>query len=457
MRIAHVQPYDHSVSGGVRAHIVNLARHHREMGHDVTVITSASRPEAVTDDVVLVSQGGVVPLPGAQSIAHVPLSPLAWWRVRGLVRSGRFDVVHVHEPLLPMVSMAATCHADAVTVGTIHGYRPRFILYRLFRFVLEPMIRRLSARVAVSVDAREWVTRYFPGHYHVIPDGVDVARFSDPAVAPVERLDDGRPNVLFVGRLDRRKGFPVLVEAWEAVQRAVPGARLVVVGHFGEDERRHWAAEVSARGLRDVELVGFVDDDELPRYYRTARVFCAPSTGFEALGIVLLEAMAAGAAVVTTDIEGYRTVVRHGVEGIVVPPRDPAALAEGIVALLRDPDHHHRLVEGGRRRVEDYAWPRLARRLVALYESLGAGDGGATRAGRAEAVARVAEAVGLVRVPAPEVHPGVSFAEMGLDSLDLAELVTALEERTGVVVDDDDLAHLRTVGDLADLLVVRSS
>jgi phosphatidyl-myo-inositol alpha-mannosyltransferase len=389
MKIAHIQPYDHAVCGGVREHVVNLARQHRAMGHDVTVIAATSRDAGTGrrdnpdgqygwggpdhSDVTLVGHGGIAAVASARSIARIPLLPVVWWRVRRLVRDGGFDVVHIHEPLVPLVALAATWHARTVTVGTIHGYRPSYLPYRLLRLPLDRMMHRLSARVAVSVDAREWVNRYFPGDYHVIPDGVDVTRFSDRAVLPVERYDDGRPNVLFVGRLEPRKGFPVLLDAWHLVQRAVPKARLLVAGRFDEAERQQWAREVARRQLDDVELVGCVSERDLPRYYRTAQVFCAPSTGYEALGIVLLEAMAAGAAVVTTDIEGYRTVVRDDVEAVVVPPADHVALADGLISVLEDAGKRERLVAAARTRVEEYAWPRLAWRLVRLYESLGAG------------------------------------------------------------------------------------
>ncbi|WP_158289780.1 glycosyltransferase family 4 protein [Micromonospora sp. S4605] len=373
MKIAHVQPYDHAIPGGVREHVVNLARHQRALGHHVTVVTTASTEDGLGPGVAVVSRS-VVAVPIARSIARVSLSPLAWWRVRRLLLAGDHDVVHIHEPLAPMVALAATCHTRTVTVGTVHGYRPEFLPYRLLRRPLDRAMRRLHARIAVSVDARRWVSQYFPADYQVIPGGVDVARFSDSALAPVARWADGRPTVLYVGRLDQRKGFPVLLDAWPQVRRALPGARLLVTGQFDARERDRWARQVRRRGLADVELIGYVPDAELPRYYRTADVFCAPSTGYEALGIVLLEAMAAGLAVVTTDIEGYRTIVRDGAEALVAPPGDVTALADRLIAALVDTDLRARLVANGRQRVQEYDWPRLAERLLQLYASLGAGS-----------------------------------------------------------------------------------
>jgi phosphatidylinositol alpha-mannosyltransferase len=365
-----VSPYDHAVSGGVREHVIHLAAQHRALGHDVTIVAPASDPEALRHPDVRIS-GTVAPVPGAGSIARISLSPAVVPRLRRLLREGRFDVVHIHEPLTPLVGLAALVGAppEAVRVGTIHGYRPRLRILRVLNRPLSALMGRLDARVAVSVDAGDWAGRYFPGRYHIISDGVDVERFADPTVKPIDRFDDGRPNVLFVGRLEPRKGFRHLLDAFPAVQRAVPGTRLLVVGHYGDAQRRRWQAEAASRGVTDVELVGFVPDQDMPRWYRTAEVFCAPSTGYEALGIVLLEAMASGTALVTTDIEGYRTVVTPGRDALVVPPGDPRALADALVRVLSDPELSRRLVERAQQRVRDYDWPVLAARLIEVYQA----------------------------------------------------------------------------------------
>jgi phosphatidyl-myo-inositol alpha-mannosyltransferase len=372
MKIAHVSPYDHQVAGGVREHVVNLARQQRLLGHQVKIIAPASSADGLAPDVICASTA-VVAVPGSGSIARIAVSPAVLPRMARILRQEQFDVVHVHEPLLPMVSLAALFHSRAVTIGTIHGYRPAFFLYRYLRPVLERLMGRLSARTAVSVDARDWVSRYFPGEYHIISDGVDVARFADPDIRPVEQFDDGRLNVLFVGRLEPRKGFPYLLDAFGRVRDAVGDARLIVGGHYGDEARRYWTRVAAERGVTDVVFVGYVSDQDLPRFYRTADVFCAPSTGFEALGIVLLEAMAAGTPIVTTDIEGYRTVVHDGCEALVVRPADAAALARALVTLLRDHERRQRMAERGRLRAEAYAWPGIADRVMHLYRDAGAG------------------------------------------------------------------------------------
>jgi len=171
-----------------------------------------------------------------------------------------------------------------------------------------------------------------------------------------------------VGRLEKRKGFGYLLRAFPAIKQAVPEARLIVVGHYDADQARPYVEYAQRQGLRDVEFVGPVSNEDLPRYHKSAQLFCAPSTGFEALGIVLLEALAAGVPIVTTNIEGYRTVVTDGQDALVVPPRNSTALGQAIIRLLRDPDLRQRLVTEGHCTVQAYTWPVLARRITAFYE-----------------------------------------------------------------------------------------
>lgn len=212
--------------------------------------------------------------------------------------------------------------------------------------------------------------RYFPADYVVIPNGIDYARFADPALRPPEPFDDGRPTVLFVGRLERRKGLRYLLEAFARVQAACPEARLLLVGAFGKAEKAPYVAQAWALRLRQVRFIGYVPDAELPRYYRAATVFCAPSIGMESFGIVLLEAMAAGVPVVATDIPGYNEVVEDGVQGFLVPPEDPEALAEALLRLLRDPALRARMSAAGRQRARQYDWDEIARRVVEFYEEV---------------------------------------------------------------------------------------
>jgi phosphatidylinositol alpha-mannosyltransferase len=200
---------------------------------------------------------------------------------------------------------------------------------------------------------------------------VDIERFAASSLQPIERFDDGRPNVLFVGRLEPRKGLSYLIDAFPRIRAAVPNARLIVAGHYGERVRRRWQRSAELRGLKeaDVAFVGYVPPEDLPRYYRSATVFCAPSTGFEALGIVLLEAMASGTPIVTTDIAGYRTVVSPGREALVVPPAQAPRLADAVIELLREPERRRAMGLAGQARARRYAWECVARDLIELYQA----------------------------------------------------------------------------------------
>ncbi|HEV8537069.1 MAG TPA: glycosyltransferase family 4 protein [Candidatus Limnocylindria bacterium] len=364
MRIALVSPYDHQTPGGVREHVTNLDRQLRSLGHDTTIVAPAATRPGLADNVECVSER-IVALRISGSVARIALEPAIFPRVRRLFATTEFDVVHLHEPLIPAVSLFALMTARSATVGTIHGYRDASALYRFGRPILGRLMRRLDGRTAVSTDALRWASQYFPGDYRIISDGVDVSRFADPGIRPLDELSDGKLNVLFVGRLEPRKGLDYLLSALPAIRARVASVRLVVAGAYSPAERELW--EGRARAAGDVVFVGPVSADRLPRVYRSAHVFCAPSTGFEALGIVLLEAMASGVPVVTTDIAGYRTVVTHERDGVVVPPRDAAALARAIAALLADPARGRALADTAASTVRRYDWALLARRYVDLY------------------------------------------------------------------------------------------
>jgi phosphatidylinositol alpha-mannosyltransferase len=373
MRIALVSPYDFAVPGGVNNHIAHLARSLQRLGHEAHIIAPASDGRSSGDGFINAS-ASVIAFPFAGSIARITLSPRLYRRIKGILQSGAYDVLHLHEPLTPALPLAVLRHRDlvpqAIAVGTFHAYREVSRTYYYGKPLLRRFFKRLDGCIAVSEAARQYHMRYFPADYVVIPNGIDYARFADPALRPPEPFDDGRPTVLFVGRLERRKGLRYLLEAFARVQAACPEARLLVVGAFGKAEKAPYVAQAWALRLRQVRFIGYVPDAELPRYYRAATVFCAPSIGMESFGIVLLEAMAAGVPVVATDIPGYNEVVEDGVQGFLVPPENPEALAEALLRLLRDPALRARMSAAGRQRARQYDWDEIARRVVEFYEEV---------------------------------------------------------------------------------------
>jgi len=371
MRIALVSPYDYSVPGGVNNHIGQLAREFNRLGHEVRILVPNS--EQVTDQNVISASSSVIPVPFAGSIARISLDPRVYRRTKRILQEGHYDVLHLHEPLTPALPLAVLRHHDlvpqAICVGTFHACRAVSRTYYYGKPILRRFFKRLDGHIVVSEAALHYHSRYFPADYAVIPNGVDVERFH-PDVRPMEQFVDGRPNILFVGRLEKRKGLAHLLDAFVRVKREMPEARLIIVGAYDDLEKIPFVLQSHYLGLSDVHFVGRVTDDELARYYGTADVFCAPSTGMESFGIVLLEAMASGVPTVASDIDGYRDVMDDGVQGVLVEPEQPEALAAALVSLLRDPARRCAMGVAGREKALRFAWTVVADRVLEYYASV---------------------------------------------------------------------------------------
>jgi phosphatidylinositol alpha-mannosyltransferase len=370
MKIALVTPYDFPYPGGVTEHITALDKHFRAWGHDTRIIAASTTDEDVLGDHVIKVSGAVAPVSFSGSKARITLSPQVYRRVKKILKDENFDVVHVHEPTVPILSLVVLRHSHALNVGTFHAYRESNVLYEYMRPLVSRVINRLDGRIFVSDAVREYITRYFPGEYTIIPNGIDCERFAAPALKPIEQFNDGRPNILFVGRLEKRKGFRHLIRAFQLAKQVVPDARLIVCGAFSDTDKAPFIRYARATKLRSVHFIGYVSPEELPRYYRTATIFCAPSTGFESFGIILLEAMAAGVPIIASDIAGYRQVISDGTEGVLVPPKDEPALANALIDLLHDPQRRAALSDCGKRKAAEYDWSIIAQRVLGYYSEL---------------------------------------------------------------------------------------
>ena len=364
MKIAMVSPYDFTWPGGVTAHISQLAHELSHFGHEVQVLAPHSPSREGNAEATFVHLGRSVPVPSGGSIARVSLS---WWlyrKIRTLLEQESFDIIHLHEPLAPILPLCVLQFSNAVNIGTFHAYYSRQHLYRLSHPLIKRWHQRLHGGIAVSPAALHYVHNSFPMDYKIIPNGIDVDHFADNVV-PWPQYQDGKTNILFVGRLEKRKGLKYLLEAYSRLKWELPDIRLLVVGPGNPDKDSHRI--LSARNLQDVVFLGRVSYDELARYYATADIFCAPATGAESFGIVLLEAMAAGKPIVASNIEGYNAVVSHGEQGLLFPSRDSEALAETLGNLVRNPDLAHRLGATGRQTVEKYRWRAVARQVESYY------------------------------------------------------------------------------------------
>ena len=361
MKIALVSPYDYAYPGGVTEHISHLNEQFQGMGHEVRILapSSQSEEELPYDNLYRVGKT-IVRVPTNASVARISLSLTLSRQVKEILANERFDVVHLHEPLAPALPITVLRHSRTVNVGTFHTYRRSHFAYLYGK----PLLKRYFNRL----QGRELIERYFPSQYRIIPNGIDMRLFQS-ALPPFPELDDGKLNVLFVGRLEKRKGLNYLLRALRRVQESgAHDVRLIVVGAFTEEQRAEYEKRVGRLGLSHVRFVGFVSREDKVRYYKSCHVFCAPSTGGESQGIVLLEAMAAGKPVVASDIEGYHAVLEGTGAGALVPPEDDAALARELTRFLDDESLRRETGAKGLVAAQDYSWEKIATQLAAFYE-----------------------------------------------------------------------------------------
>jgi phosphatidylinositol alpha-mannosyltransferase len=372
MRLALVSPYDFAYPGGVTEHVANLADQFLARGHEVHIVAPSSDDESepiASVDAPVHRIGRVVAVPANGSVARITLSLRSYLQAKRLIQDEQFDLIHLHEPMMPALPLTVLRHSSSVNVGTFHAYRVTPLTYFYSKPILRPFFRKLHGHIAVSRPARDFVGEYFPADYRLIPNGIDFSRFSSPA-APLPVLADGRPTVLFVGRLEKRKGLRFLLRAWPLVLQRHPEARLVVVGRGRPLEGYKRFAQRQGWSNSDVVFAGYVSAEDLPRYYQSCDVFCAPNTGQESFGIVLLEAMAAGAPIVASDIAGYRDVVTRDDQGLLVEPKNSGAIADAVCRLLANPELRASMRRVGREKARAFDWARVATQVLDYYEEI---------------------------------------------------------------------------------------
>ncbi|SEG89229.1 Phosphatidylinositol alpha-mannosyltransferase [Thermomonospora echinospora] len=384
MKIGIVCPYTWDVPGGVQQHIRDLAEALIAVGHQVSVLTPAD------DDAPLpyyvVGAGRAVPVPYNGSVARLAFGFLSAGRVRRWIREGGFDVLHVHEPAAPSLGILACWAADGPIVGTFHASYERSRMVSVTAPILQSALEKVTGRIAVSEAARKTLVEHLGGDAVLIPNGVATERYAmaDPLPGWPGRGDGAEPRpdggtLGFLGRIDEpRKGLQVLLKAFEILGRRRPGLRLLVAGPGDADDV---LAKVSPQ-LRDrVVMLGLVSDEDKIRAYHSVDVFVAPNLGGESFGIVLAEAMSAGAPILASDIEAFRRVLLDGRAGALFPVGDHEALAEAAAELLDDPARRKLLSAEARAAVRAYDWSTVARDVVRVYETVAVDGAGVVESG----------------------------------------------------------------------------
>lgn len=382
MRIGIVCPYAWDVPGGVQAHVRDQAETLIGLGHDVSVITPVENPAALPIYAVDGGRPRAVPYNG--SVARLTFGVKATARVRRWIREGNFDVLHVHEPLAPSLGVLACWAARGPIVATVHSSIERSRVLVTGYYLAQTALEKISALIAVSEYARRTIVDHLGADAVLIPNGVRIAPFAD--AVPLRPWPG--PAVGFLGRMDEpRKGLPVLLDAWPGIRARHPEARLVLMGPGDGDEI---LASVADEYVPSITCLGLLSESDKAAALASLDIYVAPNTGGESFGIVLLEAMAAGAPVVASDLDAFARVLDGGRCGMMFPMGDSEALAASVNALLDDASAREHLAEAGRRRATAYDWTTVAGDLLDVYASVTAGQRGVHEDLRGQIVGRLA-------------------------------------------------------------------
>jgi phosphatidylinositol alpha-mannosyltransferase len=370
MRVGIVCPYSWDIPGGVQAHVRDLAEALIGLGHQVSVLAPGDEDSPLPPYVV--AAGRSVPVRYNGSVARLQFGPVSATRVRRWLREGRFDVLHVHEPAAPSLSLLAVMLARGPIVATFHAATERSRFLEAAAGILQPFMEKIRGRIAVSAAARKVQVEHLGGDAVEIPNGVAVARYAH--AEPLTGYPRAGGTVGFIGRYDEpRKGIPVLLDALARLAPSRPGLRLLVAGRGDAEDL---LADLPSALAGRIDLLGQVSEADKARMLRSVDVYCAPNTGQESFGIILLEAMAAGTPIVASDLEAFRRVLDDGRGGAVFRAGDSADLARTLAAVLDDPGRRDALSRIGSELVHAYDWPVVAQQVVQVYETVAAAEPG---------------------------------------------------------------------------------
>lgn len=371
LKIGIVCPYGWDVPGGVQGHVKELAEHFIAAGHQVSVIAPVSDESAALEP-WLVSAGRPVSIPFNGSVARVLFGPIAASRVRQWIAAGDFDVLHLHEPGIPSLSLLACWSAEGPMVGTFHASTPRMRAIAAAGGLIEPMIEKLGARIAVSEMAHETMTSLYGTSAVIIPNGIDYAHYASGR-ADIEQRLSSTLKIGFLGRFEEeRKGLPLLLKSLPAIIKRNPSVELLVAGP-GDSSKISAALDPLIR--KHVKFLGRLSHQGKAEFLQSLHLYVAPNTGGESFGIIIAEAMAAGAAVVASDIPAFRALLADGANGSLFANEDPISLADAINFLSSNHDALARLSRAGIEAALQYDWSAVASRILSVYESAMAGHG----------------------------------------------------------------------------------
>ncbi|HVP57614.1 MAG TPA: glycosyltransferase family 4 protein [bacterium] len=372
MKIGIVTEYYYPLLGGISEHVHNTKEKLQEMGHDVKIITSncsafgnSKHQFYNPSEPGVLRMGRGVPVYSNGSFAHMTIGTNLAARMRSILDSEKFDLLHLHSPIVVTLPPLAAREAKCALVGTFHTYFEGSLVYSALKhYIQRSIVDRLDGQIAVSKVCTDALGRYFKLRARVIPNGVDTDQFR-PDVAPLEEFDGGKLNLLFLSRFDPRNGLALMIKAFELIKADFADVRLIVIGN---GPLNFYYRRLVPRELReDVRFEG-LSKDKRPAYYASCDVFCSPVMK-ASFGVTLLEAMASGKPIVATENSGYRELLGPE-ESILVPPKNPAAFAGAVVSLLKDVKLRREMGQNGRRKAMRYSWDKVTREIATYYDEI---------------------------------------------------------------------------------------
>ena len=362
-----VCPYGWDTPGGVQTHMKDLAEYLISEGHYVSVLAPVGDDSIRVEDYV-VNAGKPISIPVNGSVARVLFGPLASSRAKQWIAAGDFDLLHLHEPAIPSLSLLACSAAEGPIVGTFHVSTPKKKAIYAIGPILEPIVEKLTARIAVSELARSTLKAHFDTDAVVIPNGIDGQKYANAKVNP----EYSAPNSIgFMGRFEEpRKGLQVLIDSLAIVARFIPNVKYLIAGPGDSEE---FLKQLNPQLQSRIEFLGRLSDQEKESFLKSVDVYVAPNTGGESFGIILTEALSAGTAVVASDIPAFKAVLENGEVGALFKNQDSADLAKVIVGLLRDDERRKKLASNGKLSAQKYDWQVVAEQIESVYEMAIAG------------------------------------------------------------------------------------
>ncbi len=364
LRIALVTDAYYPHVGGIQEHVYHLGVELKKRGHLVKVITGAAGENSCPPGLDVIRVGRIIQYPANKSFSKMTVGPGIGGKLRRIFRNEKFDIVHVHGALSPFLPVYSHILCHTTTIHTFHSQFEESIPYGIFKKLLQRCMLRIDGIIAVSNAAKECTSRYLSGNYTIIPNGIDMQRFN-PKNERCKKFEGKEPMILFVGRFEPRKGLKFLFLAFNEIIAQIPGATLVIVGEG--KLRDYYKGFLSKQALQSVYFEGKVSMEVLPSYFVTSDIFCSPAYTGESFGIILLEALASGTPVVASDIQGYRTVIRNGHNGLLVPPKNPGEITSAIMKILENAQLRKQLVRDGLKSAQKYSWNTVTDMIEKFY------------------------------------------------------------------------------------------